>query len=124
MTSHPRFRPGGLVLDPGMVDTLRRLGGDSFVRELGEDFLQDAEVLVDAIAEAAQAGDTARFQSEVHALRSSAANLGALAVTRLCGEWRGLEREAMMREGRALATSGRDALERTRRALMEEPPSG
>ncbi len=124
MAAHPRFRPANAVLDPETVETLRQLGGNDFLRELGEDFLQDAGQLVEAIAEAAEAGDSARFQAEVHALRSSAANFGAVAVTRLCGEWRGLEREAMMRQGRALAESGRDALDRTRTALHEEAPPG
>jgi two-component system sensor histidine kinase RpfC len=124
MAAHPRYRPANAVLDPETMGTLRQLGGNGFLRELGEDFLQDAGALVDAIGEAAAAGDVARFQAEVHALRSSAANLGAVAVTRLCGEWRALERDAMMREWHALSAAGHDALDRTRRALLEEAPPG
>ncbi|MFC3126239.1 response regulator [Pseudoroseomonas globiformis] len=124
VAEHPRFRPGGMVVDASTVDTLRRLGGEDFLRELAEDFLQDAVALVEAIGDAARDGDTSRFQAEVHALRSSAANLGALAVTRLCGEWRLLERDAMMQQASLLVASGHAALESTRRALLEGPAPG
>jgi len=124
MAAHPRFRPAAPVIDAQAVDNLRQLGGEAFLQGLAEDFLTDAEGLIDAIAQAARAGDTHRFRSEVHALHSSAANLGALALMRLCGEWRALDREAMRREGTAIGERGREALARTRDALLGTPLPG
>ena len=124
MATHPRFRPAAPVVDAQAVDNLRQLGGDAFLQGLAEDFLADAEGLVDAIAEAARAGDTHRFRSEVHALHSSAANLGGVALMRLCGEWRALDREAMRREGTAIGERGREILARTRDALLGTPLPG
>jgi len=124
MAAHPRYRPATPLVDPQMVDNLRQLGGDAFVQSLAEDFLADAQELVESIAAAARAGDTHRFRSEVHALHSSAANLGAVGLMRLCGEWRTLDREAMRREGTALGERGREALARTRDALLGTPLPG
>jgi len=122
MTAHPRFRPAAPVVDEHALATLRNLGGEAFVHELAEEFLADAAELTRGIVAAASAGDTGGFQSEVHALRSSAANIGAVAVTRFCGELRDLGREAMLREAPSIATRAQEILERTRVALTGEPP--
>ncbi|MBI0435143.1 ATP-binding protein [Roseomonas sp. KE0001] len=116
IASHPRFRPTSPALDDEVVENLRQLGGEEFLQGLARDFLDDAGALIEEIAAAALAGDATRFHSETHALRSSAANVGALALARLCTEWRRLGREAMMREGADLAQRARAELERTRRA--------
>lgn len=120
ISSHPRFRPTTPALDEEVVENLRQLGGDDFVEGLARDFLADAAVLIESIGAAALAGDAARFHAEAHALRSSAANVGALALTRLCGEWRRMGREEIMREGADLALRAHGELERTRRALLGE----
>lgn len=122
MTAHPRFRPAAPVVDEQALDTLRELGGEDFLRELAEEFLADAGEVVGAIAAAAGAGDPARFQAEVHALRSSASNIGAVAVTRFCGELHGMGREEMMREASAIAVRGQEVLDRTRLALLGGAP--
>ncbi|MCQ4158446.1 ATP-binding protein [Roseomonas sp. GC11] len=118
IASHPRFRASGPAVDMETVDNLRRLGGDDFVRQLAQDFVSDAATLIEAIGQAATQGDIPRFQSEAHALRSSAANLGAVGITRLCGEWRKLSREELMREGADQALRARAELERVRQALL------
>ncbi|MXP62162.1 response regulator [Roseomonas sp. M0104] len=124
MAVHPRYRPNAPLVDQQTVENLRQLGGDAFVQSLAEDFLADAEEVVDAIVAAALAGDTHRFRAEVHALQSSASNLGAVGLIRLCAEWRALDREVMRREGTALGERGREALARTRDALLGTPLPG
>jgi two-component system sensor histidine kinase RpfC len=54
------------------------------VRELTEDFLDDANILVDAMEQAARRSDRKSFRADCHGLRSSSANVGARAITRLC----------------------------------------
>ncbi|MBX6747049.1 MAG: Hpt domain-containing protein, partial [Acetobacteraceae bacterium] len=82
--SHPRFHPAAPVLDPQVLTDLEALGGPEFVAGLMEDFLQEAAQVVQAMQAAAGQGDVRRFRAEAHALRSSAANMGARAVQELC----------------------------------------
>jgi len=82
---HPRMRQASYpALDERTLEDLGRLGGDRFVADLVADFLQDAEGIVARIEAAVSAHDVAVFRDEVHALRSSAANVGATAIYRLC----------------------------------------
>lgn len=120
IASHPRFRMTSPALDAETLENLRSLGGEEFVDGLARDFLSDAAQLIESISAAAIAGDASRFHAEAHALRSSAANIGAAALCRLCEEWRKMGREALMREGAELALRARAELERTRRALLQE----
>ncbi|PWC30670.1 ATP-binding protein [Teichococcus aestuarii] len=120
IASHPRFRMTTPALDTETLENLRKLGGEEFVDGLARDFLSDAAELIESISAAAIAGDAPRFHAEAHALRSSAANIGAAALCRLCEEWRKMGREALMREGAELALRARAELDRTRRALLQE----
>lgn len=85
IASHPRFRPAAPALDPQVLADLEALGGPEFVAGLTEDFLQEAAQVLQALQAAAGQGDTRRFRAEAHALRSSAANMGAKAIYELCG---------------------------------------
>ncbi|ONG56686.1 hypothetical protein BKE38_05420 [Pseudoroseomonas deserti] len=123
IASHPRFRPTQPAIDPETVENLRQLGGDEFLAGLAADFLADAAGLIELLGQAAAAGEHARFQAEAHALRSSAANIGAIGLTRLCGEWRKLTRDELLREAPELLSRARAELERTRRALLPEAGS-
>ncbi|MBV1799445.1 hybrid sensor histidine kinase/response regulator [Siccirubricoccus sp. G192] len=86
IASHPRFRPAPLPpLDPQVLADLEALGGSEFVAGLAEDFLREAAQVLQALQAAAGKGDVRRFRAEAHALRSSAANMGAKLVYELCG---------------------------------------
>lgn len=85
LTVHPGFSgPTASPIDWSAIDALMELGDREMVEELMHDFLEDAEVLVNAIEQAALANDRSSFRSDCHALRSCAANVGARSVTRLC----------------------------------------
>ncbi|MDW8398912.1 MAG: ATP-binding protein [Acetobacteraceae bacterium] len=85
IASHPRFRPSGLpALDEGALADLDALGGPEFVEGVVQEFLADAEGLLAELGRAAAAGDAAAFRAKAHALRSSAANVGARALGELC----------------------------------------
>ncbi len=97
-------RPDGrdpAVLDRSKLDALRRLDGDgAFVDELIGDFVADAEELIGRLREAVAAGDPRAVRDLAHALRSSAAHLGAQALLELTLGWRGLDDAALVMRGR------------------------
>jgi len=122
-----RVRPGGTgaaarpVLDRTYLDRLRQLDDhDDFLGGLIRDFIADAEQLVDELEAAALNGDAAAFRDRAHALRSSAAHLGATAIFELCLEWRGIGADDLTAEGSAHALRLRSEFERLREALLLE----
>lgn len=85
LTKHPAFTgPGVLPIDWPTIDALVELGDRELVRELATDFVDDATLLIDAMERSVACGDRQHFRADCHALRSSAANVGARGITRLC----------------------------------------
>lgn len=90
------------VLDRRKLERLRELDPSStFVAELIDDFIVDAREIIDRLAAAAERGDARAFRDQAHALRSSAAHLGATAIFQLCLGWRELDDAALMMRGRS-----------------------
>jgi two-component system sensor histidine kinase RpfC len=111
----------GPVLDATYLDRLRQLDdADDFLDGLIRDFIADAEQLVEELEAAALNCDAAAFRDRAHALRSSAAHLGATAVFELCLEWRGIGSDDLAAEGSAHAMRLRSEFERLREALLLE----
>jgi two-component system sensor histidine kinase RpfC len=111
----------GPVLDPTHLERLRQLDDhDDFLRGLIRDFITDAEQLVDELEVAALDRDAATFRDRAHALRSSAAHIGATAVFELCHEWRGIGPDDLAAEGADYATRLKSEFERLRLALLAE----
>ncbi len=116
LATNPEARP---VLDPTHLDRLRQLDDhDDFLGGLIQDFITDAEQLVEELEAAARHGDAAAFRDRAHALRSSAAHLGATALFELCLEWRGIGTDALAVEGGGYALRLRSEFERLREALL------
>ena len=85
IASHPGFRRAAPPpLDRQVLASLEALGGADFLAGLVRDFLRDGEQSLRAMEAAAAAGDVSRFRAEAHALRSSAANIGAKGVWGAC----------------------------------------
>jgi two-component system sensor histidine kinase RpfC len=78
------------VLNPEALKTLAALGGESFLRDLILEFVNEGGQIVERLIVAVAKGDQAAFQHEAHALSSSAGNLGAAELARLCRSWRDL----------------------------------
>ena len=113
-------RPGP-VLDTTHLDRLRQLDDhDDFLGGLIRDFIADAEQLVEELEAAALHCDAAAFRDRAHALRSSAAHLGATALFELCLQWRGIGADELAAEGSAYAMRLRSEFERLRDALLLE----
>jgi two-component system sensor histidine kinase RpfC len=73
-----------VALDPEVTGALKALGGREFAAGLAQDFLEDAEHAMERLKAAAMQGDVLQFRNSAHALRSSAANIGAVGVFDLC----------------------------------------
>ena len=111
----------GPVLDPAHLERLRQLDDhDDFLRGLIRDFITDAEGLVDELEVAALARDAASFRDRAHALRSSAAHIGATAVFELCHGWRGIGPDDLAAEGAEYVALLKSEFERLRLALLTE----
>ena len=94
------------MLDGTHLDRLRQLDDqDDFLGGLIRDFIADAEQLVEELEAAALHCDAAAFRDRAHALRSSAAHLGATALFELCLEWRGIGTDELAAEGGTYAMS-------------------
>ena len=66
---YPRWEDGTPVLDRAYLDRLRQLDPeDDFLVAIIEDFIADAEHLIDELAVAAAAGDAGTFRDRAHAL--------------------------------------------------------
>ncbi|NJN36805.1 MAG: response regulator [Nitrospiraceae bacterium] len=87
------------VIDKDALDNLLKLGDLAFMRELIGQFLMSAETTLDDIADAVLTVDVQRFQDVLHALRSSAANIGARRVFAVALDWRKTSREELVRLG-------------------------
>ena len=102
------------------LDEIRAVGGDELVCSLFVTFLGYAdEQMARAVAGAAR-GDAAEIARVAHALKSSARQLGAIALADLCGR---AEADATDRMDLEAAVAGVVAMERelaTTRLWMEE----
>jgi two-component system sensor histidine kinase RpfC len=113
----------GPVLDEAKLASLARLDtGDGFLAQVIDEFIEDAAGIVDRIAAAAVAGEAHVFRDEAHALRSSAAYVGATALFNLCVSWRNLDDDALILRGRAEIASLRYEFARLRTALTAARP--
>ena len=125
ITSHPRFRAAEPpAVDPAMLADLEALGGKTFVTELVEEFLTDADVLMDELQTTVDEGDAREFRSKVHALRSAAANVGARGLYEMCLAWREIGRRELAEQGAQHVHRMTAELDRVRAALPRTPPGG
>jgi len=65
---------------------LHRLGGEKLVGEIIHAFTSNAPRLIDAARAGAASGESGQVQRALHSLKSSAGQLGALRMQRLCSE--------------------------------------
>jgi HPt (histidine-containing phosphotransfer) domain-containing protein len=114
--------PSGPVLDEDALGALLRLGDEAFVAEVAAQFAAEGTLVLLKIARAVSDGDAAEFASQTHALRSSAANVGARRLYRLCLQWRDIPADELTVSGSAkfiLLQKEFDAAQRALRAWQE-----
>lgn len=71
------------MLDKTAIERLRRLGGDAFLGEMIDLFLENAPRRIEAARQADAKRDFAGVQRAVHSLKSTAGNVGARRVQSL-----------------------------------------
>ena len=111
------------MLDPAVVEQLQALaqaGNAGLLDRLQASFARDTPVRLQALRAALAAGDADAVAFNIHTLKGSAANLGAVEVVELCGQIESLPapppRESSSRCSRELEH------ERGARAGRADPP--
>jgi len=74
------------VLDPTALESLRRFGGEKLLREMTALFLSSAPPRLATARVAAAANDAEGVRRAAHSLKSSAGQLGAMAMQQLCDQ--------------------------------------
>ena len=86
ITKHPRFQADSQpIVDVKALEDLERLSTEGdFLGEVIAEFVADTEQVLVEIRAAQASGDAKALRAGVHALRSSAANVGAVRLHRMC----------------------------------------
>jgi two-component system, sensor histidine kinase RpfC len=109
------------VIDRARLAALAALDdGDGFFDELIDGFLDDAATLIDDIGRAVATGDRGAVRDHLHALRSSAAHIGAVALLERCLSWQALDADDLGDAGARQLDALRSELARLRVALAAE----
>jgi CheY-like chemotaxis protein len=107
------------ALDVRTLESLKALGGDDFVEELAQQFIDDAAGVLDELSQAVARGNAQGFREHAHALRSGAANIGAQGVYEMCLGWRRIDPATLASKGNSCLTALEQELGRVRAALRD-----
>jgi two-component system sensor histidine kinase RpfC len=112
------------VLNLRMLEDLLLLGGAEFVAEVIATFITDSARHLQALQQDAAQVDARAFRDRLHALRSAASNVGAVALADLCGTWQGIEATALHANGPQMTDQVGEAVQAARAALLrwQSPP--
>ncbi|HEX6013933.1 MAG TPA: response regulator, partial [Geminicoccaceae bacterium] len=109
---------GRPALDRAKLASLAELDrGDGFMDGLIADFVADLGALVGQLERASTEGNVRIFRDQAHALRSSAAHVGATGLFELCLSWRELDDHALMMRAAAELAGLRAEVARVTREL-------
>ncbi len=73
------------VLDAEQIESLLEMGGTEFLESLCQSYCEDVEQLLVDLEDAARSQNLDAFRFAAHAIKSSAANIGASDLRALCG---------------------------------------
>jgi two-component system, sensor histidine kinase RpfC len=79
-------KAGSDAIDPEQIDYLMSIGDNAFVHSMIEGFFEDVEQALEPLRRAVDDGDVSEFRFCAHAFKSSGNNMGAKALTELCGQ--------------------------------------
>lgn len=111
------------VLDPEVLQSLRELSGEdepSLFAELVQIFLDDTPTRMGDLEQAFQSADSDALHQAAHALKSSAANLGALGLSELFRELELIGRQSDISRAESLIQDVRSEYARVQSALEAE----
>ncbi|MGH6924292.1 MAG: ATP-binding protein, partial [Propylenella sp.] len=119
IAAHPRFRLEARAIDTATIEQLQGLGGADFVADLAGVFVREGERIVEELKASVESGDCQLFRDRMHALRSGAANIGALPLYQLCLSLRGIGAADFAEEGAEKARQIEAEFARVSRELRE-----
>ena len=116
ISGHPQFDTlAEPAVEARLLQELRELGGDDdFFEELIKDFVVDAASLLDEMAATQRASALAEFKDHAHALRSSAANIGALRLHKMLLDLREIGKSELASDGAGIVRALNDEFARVR----------
>lgn len=106
-------------IDAGTINDLRDLMEDDF-DELVESYLEDAEKLIERLRTGVTATDAGEIEHAAHALKSSSANMGAMALSEHAKELERLGREGTVEGASPLVDRAAEEFRRVHEALSAE----
>ncbi len=104
------------ALDPAQIESLLDMGGEEFLASLCDSYCEDVEELLVDLEKAARDQDLEAFRFASHAIKSSAANLGAKNLALLCGKLERIAAPEFVSDGVELAIR---AIEQAREVEQE-----
>ena len=119
IAAHPRFRPAAPALDAEVLQRLSELGGDEFVTEIAGIFQTEVRTRLAELRAATERDDVAAFRDRSHAIRSSAANIGAHPLAKICSPFETITGEALHNNAAAYLEQIKAELDRVDAALAE-----
>ena len=121
IASHPRFSgESEPVIEFRALRDLESLDPrGAFLTDVLDRFIVDTEQVLRDMADAVSAGDLPVLRDNAHALRSSAANIGAMRLHRLCSDFSGMSRMEMTRDGDARMEGLREQFAHFRSAVTD-----
>jgi two-component system sensor histidine kinase RpfC len=116
--------PQGGVLNLRMLEDLLLLGGSEFVGEVIATFIAESGRHLRDLYQHAGELDAQRFHDTLHALRSVAANVGAVVLAERCGVWQSAGLELLRQDGAAMMSALDNEVQAARAALLrwQSPP--
>lgn len=104
-------------LNEDVIEKLRKVGGEKFVGEMLELFLEHVPGKVAAAVAGGAAGDFAEVKAAVHSVKSSAGNIGAEQVSDIARKIEMLEPSEVEKSLPPLILELEDAFNRLRKIL-------
>ena len=99
-------------MDPDALRRLRRFGGTRLLHEMIALFVESAPGRLRAAEAGLASGDAIATENALHSLKSSAAQLGAARLSRLCGEGESIARDGTLTGVAAVIAASREELGR------------
>lgn len=113
-----------LRLDHQALAELERLGGPEFVDQLVSDFKHDCLESFSSLTVALALQDVERFRFEAHSISSTAGNLGAKSLQKMCSPLSRIGENVFRTDGTKLVAQLRQEWERTSLALDQRSAAG
>jgi two-component system sensor histidine kinase RpfC len=112
------------LIDAGMLENLRTLGGSTFLKDVISTFLVDGASILADMQEAVVQGDVAKFNERAHALQSGAGNIGVQGLVERCRLWRPKSADDLRANGPAVLDGIRSDFEAARTHFLRDYVSG